>query len=63
MESREIICRTLDARKPLDCNYTRFFRKKGILILFQCGSILHLSIRASFRPSVTFLVNVSPPKP
>ena len=36
-----------------------FFRKKGILISCQSRSVVRLSLRAS----VTFLVNVSPPKP
>ena len=39
-----------------------FFRKKGILILCQSRSVC-LSVRPCVRPSVTFLVNVSPPKP
>ena len=36
-----------------------FFRKKGILISCQSRSVVRLSV----RPSVTFLVNESPPKP
>ena len=36
-----------------------FFRKKGILISCQSRSV----VRPCVRPSVTFLVNVSPPKP
>ena len=36
-----------------------FFRKKGILISCQSRS----AVRPSVRTSVTFLVNVSPPKP
>ena len=37
--------------------------KKGILISCQSRSVVHLSVRPSVRPPVTFLVNVSPPKP
>ena len=41
--------------------------KKGTLILGQSRSVVRpsvrLSVRAYVRPSVTFLVNVSPPKP
>ena len=36
--------------------------KKGILISCQSRSV-RLSVRPCVRPSVTFLVNVSPPKP
>ena len=39
-----------------------FFRKKGVLISCQSRSV-RLSVRPRVRPSVTFLVNVSPPKP
>ena len=46
----------------------RFFslEKKGILFrvsLFLVGPSVRLSVRVYVRPSVTFLVNVSPPKP
>ena len=42
------------------CFYTRFFfRKKGILISYQSQSMVGPSVRLS----VTFHVNVSPPKP
>ena len=37
--------------------------KKGILISCQSRSVVLLSVRPCVRPSVTFLVNVSPPKP
>ena len=38
--------------------------KKGILISCQSRSVVRPSVRPSVRhPSVTFLVNVSPPKP
>ena len=37
--------------------------KKDILILYQSPSIVRLSIHPSVCPSVTFLVNVSPPTP
>ena len=41
--------------------------KKGILRSCQSRSVVRLSVRpcvcACVRPSVTFLVNVSPPKP
>ena len=36
--------------------------KKGILISYQSQSVVYLSARPGVRPSVTFLVNVSPPK-
>ena len=39
-----------------------FFRKKGY-INFMSKSVRRPSVRAYVRPSVTFLVNVSPPKP
>ena len=39
-----------------------FFRKKGY-INFVSKSVRCPSVRLSVRPSVTFLVNVSPPKP
>ena len=47
-------------------NYTRFFLKKKGYINFvpksvRCPSVCP-SVRAYVRPSVTFLVNVSPPK-
>ena len=37
--------------------------KKGILISCQSRSVVRKSVCAYVRPSVTFLVNVSPPKP
>ena len=37
--------------------------KKGILISCQSRSVVRPSVRPSVRTSVTFLVNVSPPKP
>ena len=37
--------------------------KKGILISCQSRSVIRPSVRAYVRPSVTFLVNVSPPRP
>ena len=37
--------------------------KKGILISCQSRSVVRLSVRPCVRPSVMFLVNVSPPKP
>ena len=40
-----------------------FYRKKGILISCQSTSIVRPSVLPCERPSVTFLVNVSPPKP
>ena len=50
---------------------TFFFRKKGILNSCQSRSVVPpsvctsvwLAVRPCVRPSVTFLVNVSPPKP
>ena len=39
-----------------------FFRKKGY-INFVSKSVRRPSVRPCVRPSVTFLVNVSPPKP
>ena len=36
--------------------------KKGILISYQSRSVVHLSVRPCGCASVTFLVNVSPPK-
>ena len=39
-----------------------FFRKKGN-INFVSKSVRRPSVRPCVRPSVTFLVNVSPPKP
>ena len=39
-----------------------FFRKKGY-INFVSKSVRRPSVRPSVRTSVTFLVNVSPPKP
>ena len=37
--------------------------KKGILISCQSRSVVRPSVRPCVRPSVTFLVNVSLPKP
>ena len=44
-----------------------FYRKKGILVSCQSRSVVRLSVRLAVCPcvrlSVTFLANVSPPKP
>ena len=42
---------------------TFFLEKKGILISYQSRSVVRLSVCPSVRLSVTFLVNVSRPKP
>ena len=44
-------------------DYTRFFVRKIGYINFVPKSVRRPSIRASVRPSVTFLVIVSSPKP
>ena len=40
-----------------------FFRKKGYINFVSSGSVVCPSVRAYVRPYVTFLENVSPPKP
>ena len=57
----------MKAAKALVLLYPLFsLEKKGILISCQSRSVVRLSVclsvRPCIRPSVTFLVNVSPPK-
>ena len=61
-----------DLTDALVCNLIDFLtllypllslEKKGILISCQSRSGVRPSVRPSVRTSVTFLVNVSPPKP
>ena len=52
------------SRSLLSLLYPLFsLEKKGILISCQSRSVVRSSVRPCVRPSITFLVNVSPPKP